>query len=158
MLRRLRTPVLAVLATATVVAATAAGRASAAPSQDAQSPPQQITVERPAGQVVLSELSVDSGGQLRLTVTDTRADDPGWAVSVSVSSKDGKALGWKPALVDQTQPFTTPDGTSYGQQVVAGSAPAGHGLGIARLGAKLTTGADTASDDDGDLEVTVTVV
>ncbi|MBV8979845.1 MAG: hypothetical protein JO086_02995 [Acidimicrobiia bacterium] len=136
--------------------AAVASAETTAPAQQAAS--QTVTVERPEGQIVVSDLSVDSGGKVQLTVTDTRADDPGWTVSVSVSSDGpGARLAWKPSVQHQTPAFTDSDGTSYAQHVdagpsinartigdsgipsaVLGSAPRGHGLGIAVLAAKLT--------------------
>lgn len=134
---------------------------------------QQISVERPPGQIVLSDLSVGTGEKLQLTVTDTRADDPGWTVSVSASSGEvTPTLGWKPSVEQYTPAFTDADGTTYAQEVdpgpsivtkgqsgiegaVLGSAPRGHGLGIAVLDANLTAVGLVA---DHAPTVTVTVV
>ena len=150
-------------ATAIAAIALAAGRATVAsaetPAQPQPSATQRVTVERPEGQIVVSNISVSSGGRLQLTVNDTRDQDPGWAVSVTVSPGNANVkLGWKPSVQRSTPEFTDSDGTVYSQQVDAGpsinpggkggsavpeallgSAPPGHGLGIAVLGATLTT-------------------
>jgi hypothetical protein len=164
--------------TAAVVLCTASSAlADGQPAPGPTSSSQQVTVERPVGQVVLSDVSVDHGGQLAVTLTDTRADDPGWSVSVTLSSATGDAeVGWKPAVTHSTSSYADPDGTVYAQQVVAGpaippgpkddagienavlgSAPRGHGLGIAVLGAKLTAVGRAGGEASG-LTVTVTVV
>ena len=174
---RYRTNIL-VAAFVAAVAVLTLGRPVAA-SAATDSPPQQtatqtITVERPQGQIAISDLSFSARGRLQLTVTDTRDWDPGWSVSVTVGAGDPQTkLGWTPSVLDFTPAFTTADGTSYAQQVTAGSsvtpghdggagitdallgsAPRGHGLGIAVLGAKLT-----ALGHLGDAAtVTVTVV
>ena len=100
-----------------------------------------ITVSRPAGRVVLSDISFDSNGALHATVTDTRADDPGWTVTVSGAA----SADWTPFVGDHTSGFADGHGGVYAQEVAAGqpesatlaSAPPHHGLGIAHLGAKL---------------------
>lgn len=100
-----------------------------------------VTVLRPAGAVILSDISVDGGGTLRVTIIDTRAEDPGWAVTVS-----GRAsTGWTPFVVDHTPAFDRDNGRPYAQEVSAGApdsttlakARPHHGLGIAHLAAKL---------------------
>jgi hypothetical protein len=150
---------------ASAIAATAAfgivGRPTTASAAD-PAPPQQsteqaVTVARPDGQISVSDVSMGPGEQLQLTVTDTRERDPGWSVSVSVTSDDPDAkLGWKPSVQQHTPAFSDGDGTTYAQVVAAGpsvnpgakgagiegavlgAASRGHGLGIAVLGAKLT--------------------
>ena len=150
--------------TAAAIAAIAlvAGRAAVASAETTTTPQQSagqtVTAERPEGQIVVSDVSISAGGKLELTVTDTRADDPGWTVSVSVSSGDPSTrLGWNPSVHQATPAFTDSDGTAYAQQVdagpvvspgtgrrpgstgaVLGSAPRGHGLGVAVLAAQLT--------------------
>ena len=115
---------------------------------------QTISVERPAGQVVLTQ-TIDKAGHLDLTLTDTRDNDPGWSIMVSSAGGPGAgSLALTPVVVEQTPAFTDSDGHSYAQQVHAGtatslaaaggssatlaSAPAHHGLGIAHFGATLT--------------------
>ena len=135
-----------------------------------------ISVERPAGQIAISDLSLRDGGRLGLTITDTRTDDPGWTVSVTLSATD--QLGWKPYVVQHTAPFVDSDGTMYVQEVVAGpsitpgrerhegmdnavlgSAARGRGLGIAILGAKLTSAGPLESAGASSAPtVTITVV
>jgi len=142
-----------------------------------QSASQSINVERPEGQIVVSDLSFSPGGKLSLSITDTRADDPGWSVSVTVTADDPDTkLGWKPSVGSYTPAFADADGTVYAQQVsagpsvspdadgasgidaaVLGSAPRGHGLGIAVLDAKLT-GLGRTGDDLSPQTVTITVV
>lgn len=94
---------------------------------------QTVTTERPAGQLVLR---IDGD---QVTVTDTRADDPGWSIS-GVASVEAV-----------TPRFTDGTGQPYAQQVSidngVASAPAHRGLGIAHL--TMTT--------DGDV-ITVTVI
>jgi hypothetical protein len=169
------------ITTAAALAATAVlalGRPAAASEVTLTPPPQPatqiVTVERPQGQIVMSDLSVSADGRLQLTVTDTRAEDPGWSVLVTVASDGSHTnLGWKPAVLDHTQAFSDGDGTVYAQQVmtgpaissgangeagidnaVLGSAPRHHGLGIAVLDANLTA----VGHLGGALTVTMTVV
>lgn len=150
--------------------------AAAQPSDNGAAPTasasQTVTVERPAGQVVLTDVSLDPSGRLGLTLTDTRSEDPGWTVSVSVSEGESlMSLGLNPHVVDHTPSFVDSDGTSYAQLVDAGapvsprgvgidgvvaSAPRGHGLGVAHLGATVAPAGGSA--DLSTLTITITVV
>lgn len=154
------------------------GRPAAAAETTPPPPPQPltqtVTVERPAGQIVVSDLSVSAGGSLQLTVTDTRQEDPGWSVMVTVAAADGHTnLGWKPSVREHTPAFSDGDGTVYAPQVTAGpamspgrnrgtgidnavlgSAPRHQGLGIAVLDAKLAAVGHLGSP----LTLTVTVI
>jgi surface-anchored protein len=102
----------------------------------------------------------ESTGALKpVTVTDTRAAQPGWTASGQVADgfrgQDGKTfaggyLGWTPAVVTQgTQqgvvagPVAVPyvaglPGTGLGGSATLASAPNGKGLGTAKLDATLT--------------------
>jgi len=161
------------------VVALVGGRAAAASADTPPLPPQSsnqtVSVERPPGQIVVSGVSLSQGGRLQVTVTDTRPEDPGWTVSVTIASDEaGTDLGWKPSVRQDTPAFTDSHGTAYAQQVeagppinpggngshlvqdaVLGSAPPGHGLGIAVLDAKVTAVGQLGSVAP---TVTVTVV
>lgn len=105
-----------------------------------------------------------SGLLNQVTVVDTRDTDTGWTINGTVGTFSagtgltfsGSQLGWNPVTTD-TGAFTSSDGTVYDQVVTAGpavapntpvatglssgrtlgSAPAGDGLGIATLDARL---------------------
>ncbi|WP_152552283.1 choice-of-anchor M domain-containing protein [Actinokineospora spheciospongiae] len=105
-----------------------------------------------------------SGALKPITVTDTRADNPGWNASgrvrafttVDGAQIGGKHLGWTPAVLSASANqavtpgppvatgFTSGNGLSAWSQL--GAAPAGAGRGTAQLGAELTleAPADTA--------------
>jgi hypothetical protein len=114
-----------------------------------------VTVSRPDGQVLVDHVGFDSAGRLLMRLVDTRSDDPGWAVNVSVA---GGSLA--PEVVGRTEPFTDGSGATYAQQVEVGTqgiiakAPRGHGLGIAQLRAAVSPSDAT----DGPLTITITVV
>jgi hypothetical protein len=118
-----------------------------------------ITVERPAGQVAVSGISVDEQGQLDVTVIDTRSDDPGWTATVAFDELSSASYRWVPFVADQSAAFVDSDGRRYAQRVLQGdtgaadlaSAPAGHGLGITHLGAR-------PSGAPSELSISITVV
>lgn len=116
--------------------------------------PDDRTVALPATTVSASGDRLEASGALRpVTVTDTRAGQPGWNASGQVSdfvaaaggSFAGRYLGWTPQVIGQAEGqgvvagpaappgFTTGNGLAGG--AVLGSAPAGSGRGTAQLGA-----------------------
>lgn len=124
------------------------------------------TVQLPATTVGGSGDRLEAAGALRpVTVTDTRADRPGWNASGQVSAFTadgaagfgGKHLGWTPQVLGQADgqgvvpgPAAAPGltaGNGLAGGAVLGSAPAGSGRGTARLGAdlKLELPTDTAA-------------
>jgi hypothetical protein len=110
---------------------------------------QNLTVERPAGQIAVEVSPIDSAGHFAVTVTDTRDDDPGWSVAMTLTDATGRPQEWAPAAIAHTPVFADASGTSYAQDVVAGtksvlgSARRGHGLGIARLDAVTAAASDS---------------
>lgn len=97
-----------------------------------------VTATRQAGALVI-ETVMEADGRLGVTVTDTRADDPGWAVVVDAGALVDRQV------IDHTPAFNGGDDVAYAQQVdpgqtdtVVAQAPAGHGLGIAHVSARLT--------------------
>lgn len=89
-----------------------------------------------------------SGALPGVTVTDTRATDPGWYVSAQLTDFDGPTpfagtnLGWAPSVTSSTPgQAVTPGGTVAAGTGVTGkalaSATSGNGLGTAILGAAL---------------------
>jgi hypothetical protein len=117
----------------------------------------EITVERPAGELRVASLHISSAGRLDVTVVDTRADDPGWTAALAVADAGAAPRRLTP-LITETAPFTAADGRHYAQHVVAGGpgsstlarAPRGHGLGIAHLSVTLP-----AAFAERDVSVTV---
>ncbi|MFI6823146.1 choice-of-anchor M domain-containing protein [Micromonospora sp. NPDC050187] len=106
----------------------------------------------------------ESNGELRpVTVTDTRAGQPGWSASGQIpagfTGPDGAAfsanhLGWSPRILAQGSgqgvvagPEIAPPGGGLGDSAVLGSAPGGAGRGTAQLGAglRLSLPTDTAA-------------
>jgi hypothetical protein len=66
-------------------------------------------------------------GLLQVTVMDTRASDPGWAIHATVrainsagQTVEGSQLGWKPMLTSLTPSFSDADGTTYTMAAHAG--------------------------------------
>jgi hypothetical protein len=123
---------------------------------------QNVTVERAAGGINVVASPIDATGRFDVTVTDTRADDPGWSVRVSLTDAAGRSQEWKPTAIEPTPAFTAADGESYAQRVRAArngllaSAPRGHGLGIAHLIAATTPA--SAATGGHPVAVNVTIV
>jgi hypothetical protein len=132
-----------------------------------------VTVVRPAGRILITDVSLDDEGHLELTVTDTRNQDPGWTVLVTATDTHGP-VRWTPHVASKTPSFTDSSGTRYQQRVAPGdtlllgagrragagtlaSAPAHHGLGIARLSADLSRAHGPAKPPKH-VVVTITVV
>jgi hypothetical protein len=126
------------------------GRASAAPrvlgerQVAAQSALiQDLTVTRPAGDIAVAVSPVGADGDVDITVTDTRDDDRGWAVTMAGIGRLGRP---RTTSIEATPAFADATGFVYAQEVVAGhgnvlvAAPAGHGLGIAQIKAHLAHG------------------
>jgi hypothetical protein len=118
-----------------------------------------ITVERPAGQVAVSGITVDEHGELDVTVVDTRSDDPGWTATIVLDQPSGASYRWIPLASDHSAAFVDSDGRRYARRVLQGdtgaadlaSAPAGHGLGTTHLDAR-------PSGAPSELSISVTVV
>ncbi|RKN33862.1 hypothetical protein D7044_08920 [Micromonospora musae] len=100
----------------------------------------------------------ESNGELRpVTVTDTRAGQPGWSASGQVPADftgpdaatfSAGYLGWTPQVLaqgsgqgvvagPQVAPYVVGTGGGLGNSAVLGSAPGGAGRGTAQLGASL---------------------
>ncbi|CAM3732881.1 choice-of-anchor M domain-containing protein [Kibdelosporangium persicum] len=97
-----------------------------------------------------------AGALKPITVTDTRADNPGWNASgrvrafttVDGQQLGGKYLGWTPAVLSASASQTVTAGPQVASGFTAGNglatwsqlgtAPAGAGRGTAQLGAELT--------------------
>ncbi|PZG01754.1 choice-of-anchor M domain-containing protein [Micromonospora deserti] len=120
--------------------------------------PDDRAVVLPPAQLTAAGDRWESLGELRpVTVTDTRADSPGWSASGQIPqdfTADGGAsfsagfLGWTPRVLSQgtgqgvvpgpeVAPYVVGVGGGLGGSAVLGSAPAGAGRGTARLGAGL---------------------
>ena len=131
--------------------------------------PENRTVALPAAVLSGAGDRWESTGALKpVTVTDTRAAQPGWTASGQVAdgfrTEDGKTfaggyLGWTPSITAQGDrqgvvagPVAHPYGTvqphtGLGGSAVLATAPNGQGLGTARLDAalKLSVPTDTAA-------------
>jgi len=98
-----------------------------------------------------------TGGDLpTITVTDTRAGNPGWSLSGQVTDfTDGGTgtipaanLGWTPKLVDRMAVQDIRLGapaTGLGEPAILAQAPGGFGMGTARLGARLSLDVPTST-------------
>jgi len=98
-----------------------------------------------------------TGGDLpTITVTDTRAGNPGWSLSGQVTDfTDGRTgtipaanLGWTPKLVDRMAVQDIRLGapaTGLGEPAILAQAPGGFGMGTARLGARLSLDVPTST-------------
>lgn len=137
-----RTATTVVVAAALIVLAAPADHAEAvAAATPRASITSDMTAGRPAGRFVLEDVGVDARGSIRVRVSDTRSDDPGWSVIAA-----GAACSTE--LVERTPSFTDGAGVIYAQMVENGGAAAGHGLGLAALRLSCAPGAS----------VTVTVI
>jgi hypothetical protein len=107
---------------------------------------QVLSVVRPEGHLVMTDTSAPADGRLHLQVIDTRPDDPGWNVVVSVHDAR-QSLRWSSEVVS-TPSYWVSDGRRYDQRATPGpgdppgpgpvtiaTAPAHHGLGIAEVDA-----------------------
>ncbi|MEH0970755.1 choice-of-anchor M domain-containing protein [Micromonospora sp. CPCC 205546] len=120
--------------------------------------PEDRAVVLPAAQLTAGGDRWESDGELRpVTVTDTRAGQPGWSASgqlpADFTAADGASfsaghLGWSPRILAQGSgqgvlagPTVTPHvagaGGGLGDSALLGSAPDGAGRGTAQLGAGL---------------------
>ncbi|MEV6299499.1 choice-of-anchor M domain-containing protein [Actinoplanes sp. NPDC051861] len=130
--------------------------------------PEHRVVTLPAASLSATGDRWESTGALQpVTVTDTRAAKPGWTASGQVAdgfrTSDGRDfaggyLGWTPAVVQQggrqgavAGPVAVPyvsgqPGTGLGGSAVLATAPAGAGLGTARLDAALRLSVPTDTE------------
>ncbi|WP_306213790.1 choice-of-anchor M domain-containing protein [Actinoplanes sp. RD1] len=112
--------------------------------------PQDRSVVLPVAQLSAGGDRWESSGALKpVTVTDTRAGQPGWSVSGQLSGGfatpdgarlGGDALGWTPAVVSQGAQqgvVAAPRDTGLGDGAVLATAPVGAGRGTAKLDAQL---------------------
>jgi hypothetical protein len=150
-------------AVATVAAVAGAAVFYAAPRAMA-SDSEQVTATRPAGEVLLGDVSIDSAGHLDVTLVDSRPDDPGWAATVTLAGNDDRRLAWASSVVTATPSFVDAAGGGYVPQASVGTdgstlawAPAGHGLGVTHVVATLST-ASRATGWQGSPTVTITVI
>lgn len=132
------------------------GDRTVAPAPGGAALDQTVTVARPVGQLVVEASPVDRSGHFDVSITDTRDDDPGWQVHMTVTDAEGRVLQWSATSVQTTPAFTDAGGVRYAQRVSRGdqevlaSARAGHGLGIARVEAT------TAASGPGPLHISFT--
>ncbi|XTZ15804.1 choice-of-anchor M domain-containing protein [Micromonospora echinospora] len=120
--------------------------------------PDDRAVVLPPAQLAAGGDRWESNGELRpVTVTDTRAGQPGWSASGQIpadfTGPDGATfragyLGWSPRVLaqgsgqgvvagPQVAPYAVGTGGGLGDSAVLGSAPSGAGRGTAQLGAGL---------------------
>ncbi len=133
-----------------------------------------LVISVPDSQVTLPSPALDSAGDLftttgnlkPVTVTDTRAGNPGWTVSGQVGdfadgqnhAINGENLGWAPNVVDNSTaqtvtigaPVTAANGVAPGDNGTAGlkqsrTLATGTGLGTTHLAAGLTLNVPTTT-------------
>jgi hypothetical protein len=113
-----------------------------------------LVISVPDGQVTLPSPTLDSAGDLftttgtlkPVTVTDTRAGNPGWTVSGQVNDfSDGQShaisgenLGWTPTVVDNSTVQTVTLGASV--SAANGVAPGDNGTAGLKQSRTLATG------------------
>ncbi|HEY0804272.1 MAG TPA: Ig-like domain-containing protein [Pseudonocardiaceae bacterium] len=116
--------------------------------------PGSLVISVPDGQVTLPSPTLDSAGDLftttgtlkPVTVTDTRAGNPGWTVSGQVNDfSDGQShaisgenLGWTPSVVDNSTAQTVTMGASV--SAANGVAPGDNGTAGLKQSRTLATG------------------